>query len=133
MTGESEEPVARVESIKILLSIAAYEDMTVFKVDIGPAFMRTPMVEYVKHKWVRLDKLVVKILQELKPGEFEPYISNDGTMIMEMTKISYCLVEAAHYWYKQLKGTFEADNYDTSKKDRCVFIKREGKMWRTAQ
>ena len=39
MMGESEGPVARVESIKILLSIAAYKDMAVFKVDIGSAFM----------------------------------------------------------------------------------------------
>ena len=62
MTGESEGPVTRVESIQILLLIAAYEDMAVFKVDIRLAFMRVPMVEDVKHKWVRLDKLVVKIL-----------------------------------------------------------------------
>jgi hypothetical protein len=38
-TGETEGPVARIESIKMLLSIAAYEDMAVFKVDIGSAFM----------------------------------------------------------------------------------------------
>ena len=43
-TGESKGLVARVESIKILLSIAAYKDMAVFKVDIGLAFMRMPMV-----------------------------------------------------------------------------------------
>ena len=86
--------------------------------------MRTPMVDDVKHKWVRLPKLVVKILQELKPGVYEPYILGDGTMIMEMTKISYALVEAAHYWYKNLKGTFEVNDYDVSKKDKCVFIRR---------
>ncbi len=28
-------------------------------------------------------------------------------MVMEMNAISLGLVEAAHYWYKNLKGTFE--------------------------
>jgi dihydroxyacetone kinase DhaKLM complex PTS-EIIA-like component DhaM len=65
MTGETEGPVARIESIIMLLSIAAYENLAIFKVDIGSAFMRTPMVDDVKHKGVRLDKLVAKILQEL--------------------------------------------------------------------
>jgi len=97
-TGESEGPVARIESIKMFLSIAAYENLiAIFKVDIGSAFMRTPMVDDVKHKWVRLHKLVVKILQEL---EYEPNIMDDGTIIMEFNTISYGLVEAAHYWYK---------------------------------
>ena len=45
-------------------------------------------------------------------------------MIMEMTKISYGLVEATHYWYKNLKVTFEVNDYDVSKKDKCVFIRR---------
>jgi hypothetical protein len=51
-TGETDGPVARIESIKMLLSIAAYEDMAVFKVDFRSASMRTPMVGDVKHKWV---------------------------------------------------------------------------------
>ena len=93
LTGETEGPVARVESIKVLLSIAAHENLAVFKVDIGSAFMQTPMVDDVKHKWVHLPKLVVKILQELKPGVYEPYILGDGTMIMEMTKIRVIVVE----------------------------------------
>ena len=124
MMEESKEPVARVESIKIILSITAYQGMAVFKVDIGSAFMRMPMVEDMKHKWVHLDKLVVKILRELQPGEYEPYVSSDGTMIMKMTKINNGLVKAAHYWYKHLKGMFDASNYESSEKDKCVYIKR---------
>jgi hypothetical protein len=49
---------------------------------------------------------------------------DDGTIIMEMNVISYGLVEAAHYWYKNLKNTFEKNEYKTSAKDKCVFIKR---------
>jgi hypothetical protein len=123
MTGETEGPVARIESIKMLLAIAAYENLAIFKINISSAFMRTPMVDDVKHKWVHLDKIVVKILQELQLGVYDKYIMDDSTILMEMKTISYGLVEAANYWYKNLKGTFEKNNYKTSTEDKCVFVK----------
>jgi hypothetical protein len=86
--------------------------------------MRTPKVEDVKHRWVHLDKLVVKILLELRPGEYEEYVLKDGTMIVELQTISYGLVEAAHYWYKNLEATFNKHDYKTCMKDKCVFVKK---------
>jgi hypothetical protein len=47
--GETEGPVTRVEALLMLLSIAAHENLAVFKVDVGSAFMRAPMVDDVKH------------------------------------------------------------------------------------
>ncbi len=87
--------------------------------------MRTPMVDDVKHKWVKLDKLVVNVLQELEPGKSEHFIQQDGSVIVKMKKISYGYVEAAHYWYKDLSETFFSAGYNQSKKDKCVFIKKE--------
>jgi len=58
-TGESDGPVARIETLLMLLAIAVYNYYVIFKVDIGSAFIRTPISEDVKHKWVRLDKRVV--------------------------------------------------------------------------
>lgn len=64
------------------LSIAAYEDFEIFKVDIGSAFMRTPaVVDDVKHKWVQLDKLVVEMLHELQPASYESFIEPDGMLV----------------------------------------------------
>ena len=123
--GESEGPVVRVESLYILLSNTAHEDLEVFKVDIGSAFMRTPMVDDVKHKWVKLDKRVLEILYELEPGKYEPFIEPDGTLIVEMMAISYGFVEAAYYFWKRLTNTFVSNGYIQSKKDKCVYIKRE--------
>jgi hypothetical protein len=49
-SGESEGPAARVESLLMLLSIAIHQGLTVFKVDVGSAFMCTPMADNVQHK-----------------------------------------------------------------------------------
>jgi hypothetical protein len=46
----------------MLLDIAIHEDLKFFKIDIGSAFMQTPMANDVRHKWVKLDPLVVNIL-----------------------------------------------------------------------
>ncbi len=48
------------------------------------------MVEDVKHKWVHLDKLMIKILLELCLGEYEKYVLNDGNMIVELQQLAMC-------------------------------------------
>ena len=126
-TGESEGPVTRVETIMMILAIAIYEGLSIFKVDVGSAFMRTPMSDDVIHQWVRLDKDVVKLLMELEPGKYAAYVLPDGTLIVRMKHLSYGYVEAAHYWNKELSSTFEKNDYKKSKKDKCLFIRREGK------
>ena len=131
-TGETEGPVTRVESLLMLLSIAGHENLTIFKVDVGSAFMRTPMVDDVKHKWVKLDKLVVKVLQELDPGKYEPYVLHDGSVIVKMKKISYGYVEAAHYWYKDLSDTFFSAGYNQSKKTSVCSSRRKMVIWLVA-
>jgi hypothetical protein len=53
----------------MLLGIAIHQELTIFKVDIGYAFMHTPMANNVKHEWEQLNKRVVKVLMELQPGK----------------------------------------------------------------
>jgi hypothetical protein len=124
--GETEGPVARVESLMMLLSIAVHQGLAIFKVDIGSAFMRTPMAYDVKHKWVKLDKKVVQILMEVQPDRYKPYVLSDGSVVVRMKKLSYGYVEAAHYWWKDLTNTFTMDGYTVCMKDKCVFMKRCG-------
>jgi hypothetical protein len=83
------------------------------------------MSDDVKHRWVKLDKRVVQILAEIEPEKYRKYMQPDGTMVVEMKKLSYGYVEAAHYWWKDLTKTFTDDGYTVSHKDKCVFIKRE--------
>ena len=50
MIGETQGPVSRTESIFILISIAIYHDLEVFKIDIAAAYLNTPMNDDVKQK-----------------------------------------------------------------------------------
>jgi hypothetical protein len=106
-TGELEGPVARIETLLMLLATAVHEDLAIFKVDVGSTFMRTPISQDVKHEWVKLDKRVVQLLLELEYNQYKDYIQNDGSVIVEMDKLSYGYVEAAHYWYETLMSAFK--------------------------
>jgi hypothetical protein len=124
-TGESESPVTRIETLLMLLSVAIYEDLVIFKVDVGSAFMRTPIPYDVKHKWLKLDKKVMELLLEMQLDKYRNYVMKDGTVLVEMDKLSYGYIEAVHYWYKELVKVFDKNKYKISKKDKCVFIKQE--------
>jgi hypothetical protein len=132
-SGESEGPVARVESLLMLLGIAIHEDLTIFTVDVGCAFMHTPMADDVKHKWVRLDKTVVQVLRELQPGKFDDYVLPDRTVVVRMKKLSYGYVKAAHCWWRDLTETFQNNGYESVKEGQvCVHKKRKpacGSVW----
>jgi dihydroxyacetone kinase DhaKLM complex PTS-EIIA-like component DhaM len=62
----------------MFLSIEVHEDLKLFKIDIGSAFLQTPMADDMKHKSVRLDPLVVNILMDLKLAVYELYVLQDG-------------------------------------------------------
>jgi hypothetical protein len=62
---------------------------------------------------------------ELQPDIYKNYVLPDGSMIVKMKKISYGYIETAHYWWRDLSGTFTDNGYVVSNKDKCVFIKHE--------
>jgi len=76
----------------------------------------------VKHKWIKLDKRVVDILLD----EYKDYVLPDGSIMVEMDKLSYGYVEAAHYWYETLMSAFIKNGYKVSGKDKCVLMKQQG-------
>ena len=87
--GETQEPVCRIESIFILISIAAYYDLKVFKIDITSAFLNTPMNEDVKHKRLMLDKNVASVLLSMDNEYWRPFLRRDGKILVKLDKIMY--------------------------------------------
>lgn len=124
--GETEGPVSRVESIFILISIAAHRDYEIFKIDITSAYLNTPMNDNVKHKWLMLDKDVASILMSMDRDYWKDYLRDDGKILVQLDKIMYGLKEAAHWWNVMLVNVFLADGYYRMSKDQCVLMKSEG-------
>ena len=124
--GETQGPVCRVESIFILISIAAYRDYEIFKIDITSAYLNTPMNDDVKHKWLMLDKDVASILLSMDPTYWREYLRPDGKILVRLKKIMYGLKEAAHWWNVTLINVFLANGYRQMSKDQCVLMKSEG-------
>jgi hypothetical protein len=87
--------------------------------------MRTPISKDVKHKLVKLDKRVVELLLELEYDKYKDYVLPDGSLVVEIDKLSYGYMEAAHYWYETLAETFTSNSYETSGKGKCLFVKKD--------
>ena len=126
--GETEGPVARVESLFMLIGVACFLDLEIFKVDMTAAYMNTELPDSVKHKWVRLDRDVSAILVGSNPGYWKEYVEPRGTILVQMDRLMYGYKEAAHYWWVTLISVFVAAGYRANVKDPCVMMKTEGKL-----
>ena len=122
--GEREGPVCRVESLKIIMCITAVKDLEIFTIDITAAYMNTVMPEEVKQKWMKLDKDVTEILLEINREYYQPFVQDDGTMIVRNEKLLYGYVEAAHYWNETIAKVFVENGWKKCMKDKCTFVKR---------
>ena len=123
--GETQGPVSRTESILILISIAIYHDLEVYKIDITAAYLNTPMNDDVKHKWLMLDKDVAKVLMSMDGAYWRTYLRRDGKILVKLDKIMYGFKEAAYWWNVTLTKVFLENGYKQMGKDKCVFVKGE--------
>ena len=124
--GETEGPVCRVESIFILVSVAAYQDLEIYKIDITAAYLNTPMNDNVKHKWLMLDKDVASVLMSMDQNYWKEFLRRDGKILVELDKIMYGYKEAAYWWNVTLIKVFVDNGYKQMDKDKCVLVKSEG-------
>ena len=113
-------------SIFILISIAVYRDLDIFKIDITAAYLNTPMNDDVKHKWLMLDKDVASMLMSMDADYWKGFLRKDGKILVELDKIMYGYKEAAHWWNKTLIKVFMDNGYNQMSKDQCVMVKTDG-------
>ena len=84
--GETQGPVTRVESIFIVVSIAIFHDLEIFKIDITSAYLNTPMNDDVEHKWLLLDKDVASVLISMDADYWRTYLRRDGKILVEIDR-----------------------------------------------
>jgi hypothetical protein len=105
--GETYAPVARLESIRILLAYANHHDITLYQMDIKSAFLNGEIEEevYVKQP----------------PGFENPKKPNH---VYKLRKALYGLKQAPRAWYKCLTKFLLEKGFEIGKIDSTLFTKR---------
>ncbi|KAK1621154.1 hypothetical protein QYE76_026671 [Lolium multiflorum] len=105
--GKTYAPVARLESIRILLAYASHHNFKLQQMDVKSAFLTGPLHE------------VVYVKQP--PGFEDPDFPNH---VYKLDKALYCLKQAPRAWYEHLKELLIDRGFDVGLIDPTLFTKR---------
>jgi hypothetical protein len=104
--GETYAPVARLESIRILLAYATYHGFKLYQMDVKSAFHNGPIKE--------------EVYVEQTPG-FED--SEYPNHVYKLSKALYGLKQAPRAWYECLRDFLIANGFKVGKADPTLFTK----------
>jgi hypothetical protein len=103
---ETYAPVARLESIRILLAYATYHDFKLYQMDVKSAFLNGPVKE--------------EVYVEQPPG-FED--SEYPNHVYKLSKVLYGLKQAPRAWYECLRDFLINNGFKFGKGDPTLFTK----------
>ena len=104
-------PVCRLQSIRMVLAIAAEFDFECWQLDYNTAFLNAKVEEEVYVK--------------MAPGYEE--FNNDGVpMVMRLLKSLYCLRQSPRCWYGTVDEHVVEIGFKSLKSDPCAYIYSEG-------
>jgi hypothetical protein len=104
--GETYAPIARLESICILLSYATYHDFKLYQMDVKSAFLNGPIKEEVNVE---------------QPPVFED--SEYPNHVYKLSKALYGLNQALRAWYECLRDFLITNGFKVGKADPTLFTK----------
>jgi hypothetical protein len=104
--GETYAPVARLESIRILLAYATYHGFKLYQMDVKSAFLNGPIKEEVYVE---------------QPPDFED--SEYPNHIYKLSKALYGLKQAQRAWYECLRDFLITNGFKVGKVDPTLFTK----------
>jgi hypothetical protein len=104
--GETYAPVARLESIRILLAYATYRGFKLYQMDVNNAFLNGPIKE--------------EVYVEQPPG-FED--SEYPNHVYKLSKAHYGLKQAPRAWYECLRDFLISNDFKVGKADPTLFTK----------
>jgi hypothetical protein len=105
--GETYAPVARLESICILLAFAAHHDFKLFQMDVKSTFLNGPLSETV--------------YVEQPPGFEDPHHPDH---IYKLDKALHGLKQAPRAWYDCLKDFLLKQGFEIGKADPTLFTRK---------
>ena len=101
-------PVARLESIRMLLAYASNKGFTLFQMDVKSAFLNGFIEE--------------EVYVEQPPGFIDPNLSNH---VYKLNKALYGLKQAPRSWYDRLSTFLINNGFKRGKNDTTLFTKNE--------
>jgi hypothetical protein len=113
---ETYAPVARLESIRILLAYATYHGFKLYQMDVKSAFLNGPIKEEV-------------YVEQALGFEDSEYPSH----VYKLSKALYGLKQALRAWYECLRGFLIANGFKVGKADPTLFTKTIAKDLFTCQ
>ena len=117
-------PTARATTHAIVMAIAAKEKRPLRVGDIPSAYLQAEHVPADgKKTFVRADKETTRIIVKVYP-DLANYVEPKGTMILEVARALYGLVESAWLWYQELTKTLVGLGYTVTEADRGLFVKK---------
>ncbi|KAL0539376.1 hypothetical protein IC582_023587 [Cucumis melo] len=103
-------PVARFETVKIVLALAAQQQWSIYQFDVKSAFLNGELQEEV---YVERPEGFVK-----KDSEEKVY---------KLTKALYGLKQASRTWYSKIDGYFQQNGSKRSGNEPTLYVKKGGK------
>jgi len=110
-------PTVCLESVMIVLCIAAVEKRKLEAIDFPGAYLNATLDE---KQVMRLDKILTEEAVNADPS-LKQFVQPDGTMLVELLKALYGLPEAAKLWYIHLRKALIEIGYKCSTSDPCLF------------
>jgi hypothetical protein len=107
---ETYAPVARLESIRLLLAYATYHGFKLYQMDVKSAFLNGPIKE--------------EVYVEQPPGFKDSEYHNH---VYKLSKAPYGLKQAPRAWYKCLRDFLVTNGFKVGKADPTLFIKTVAK------
>lgn len=101
-------PVARWDTIRVILAIAAEKGWNVFQLDVKSAFLHEDLMEEVFVE---------------QPQGFE--VSNGSNKVYKLKKALYGLKQAPRAWYSRIEGYFLQQGFEKCYCEHTLFVKKE--------
>jgi hypothetical protein len=98
-------PVARWDTIRTILSIAAYNGWSVFQLDVKSAFLHGELAE------------------DIYVNQPLGYDNGDSKMVYKLRKALYGLRQAPRAWYSKIEAYFSSEKFEKCPHEHTLFVK----------
>ena len=113
-------PTAHMQSLLMVLALAARERRSACVIDIGGAYLNAEMTG--EEVLMELDPVLSNIATQLCP-ECEPFLDERGKLVVRLDKALYGCIQSAKLWYDELTKTLRDMGYVHNGTDPCVMTK----------